>query len=229
MTSDKQPGAVVEPRFDTHYVDWRSRRLAAIRSHYGDDFFRGRTVLELGCGYGDIGAALASLGASVTCCDARAEHLAVLQARFPHLSVVQADLNHDWPFGHFDLILHLGLLYHLEPSHRSLRHSCRSAEHLVLETEVCDSNSPELVLLVPEEGYDQAVHGFGCRPTARRVERLLAGEGVAFERVEDGRCNAGMHVYDWPLTGSGGYAHGQRRFWFARREEAGALAAKAVA
>ena len=211
------PPAWLEHRFKEHYVEWRDRRVAAIRNHYGDPFFRGRTVVELGCGYGDIGAALAGLGASVTCCDVRPEHLEVVRDRWPHLQTVCADLNREWPFGHCDLILHLGLLYHLEPTHRSLYLSCQSADHLVVESEVCDSLSPETVVSMAEDGYDQAVDGVGCRPSAARVEQVFAEESMTWERVGDDRCNAGYHVYDWPEHDSGQVHDGQRRFWFVER------------
>jgi SAM-dependent methyltransferase len=211
------PPEWVEQRFREHYVVWRDARIAAIRAHYGDAFFRDRTLLELGCGYGDIGAAFVELGAKVTCCDVREEHLAVVRDRWPCIVTVRADLNHEWPFGRFDIILHLGLLYHLEPSHRSLFQSCRSTDHLVVETEVCDSSSPDAIVTATEDGYDQAVDGAGCRPSAARVERVFAVEGLVCERVTDDRCNAGYHIYDWADRNSGRAERGQRRFWFVRR------------
>lgn len=215
--SVETPADWIAMRFSDHYDQWRQRRIAAIRNHFGDAFFRGRTLLELGCGYGDIGAAFRALGAEVWCSDARAEHLGVAVARHPGLRTVQADLNTEWPFGWFDLILHLGVLYHLEPTHESLRRACRSTSHLVLETEVCDAASPDMVLLADEDGYDQAIDGRGCRPSTSRVERILTEESCRWTRVTDNRCNAGIHVYDWVETDSGDYAHGQRRFWFAEK------------
>lgn len=211
------PAQWVATRFRKHYVEWRERRVAAILDHYGDRFFDGCRLLELGCGYGDIGGAFAQLGAQVTACDARQEHLDVAASRWPGIEFVQVDLNQEWPFGRFDLILHLGLLYHLEPTHRSLHWSCQSTDHLVIETEVCDSSAPDVVLTTPEDGYDQAVDGVGCRPSAERIEGILEADGFTFERITDDRCNAGMHVYDWTVRETGTFTHGQRRFWFARR------------
>lgn len=214
------PADWIALRFTSHYDEWRARRIAAIRGHYGDAFFRGCTLLELGCGYGDIGAAFRDLGAEVWCCDGREEHLAVAASRYPGLRTVRADLNTEWPFGWFDIILHLGVLYHLEPTHQSVRHACRSTGHLVLETEVCDAASPDTVFIAAEEGYDQALDGRGCRPSASRIERVLHEEGFASTRIADDRCNAGVHVYDWPETDSGRYDHGLRRLWFAQRAPA---------
>jgi hypothetical protein len=85
----------------------------------------------------------------------------------------------------------------------------------VLETEVCDSSDPKLVLIAAEHGYDQALSGTGCRPSAARVEVILAEEGMVFDRIADSRCNSGIHVYDWPIGETGGAPEGLRRFWFA--------------
>ncbi len=211
------PAEWIPLRFTKHYDGWRNARIAAIRGHYSDAFFAGKTLLELGCGYGDIGGAFSQLGAIVTCTDARQEHLEILRHRWPGLTAVQADLDREWPFAQFDVVLHLGLLYHLEPTHSSLVHACESAHHLVLETEVCDSSSPDAIVMTDERGYDQAMNGTGCRPSAARVERLMAAAGMAFQQITDDRCNSGMHTYDWPVTESGSVRHGQRRFWFAHK------------
>lgn len=211
------PPAWVAVRFNAHYQAWRDARVAAIRQHYGDEFFRGKSLLEVGCGYGDIGAVFTRLGARVTCSDAREEHLAVVRERWPEITTIRADLNREWPFDRYDIILHLGVLYHLEPTHDSLRRSCRACEHLVVESEVCDSSDPDAVVLAQEAGYDQAIDGTGCRPSPARVERVLQEEGMQFERVEDARCNSGFHVYDWPVQETWRATDGLRRFWFAWR------------
>lgn len=204
-------------QFAVHYVEWRKRRIDAILQHYGEYAFRGRTLLELGCGQGDIGATFAKLGARVTASDARAEHIAIARERHPQIEFVCADLDNEWPFNrHFDFILHQGLLYHLEPTHRSLHKACQACDHLILETEVCDASDPTTVVLVEEkQSYDQAFNRKGCRPSASRVETVLAQEGLCFERVNDARCNSGFHVYDWQCSESGNFRDGLRRFWFA--------------
>ena len=47
--------------------------IAAIRCSRskGFDFFKGKKILELGAGHGDIGAFFAELGADVLCLDGR--------------------------------------------------------------------------------------------------------------------------------------------------------------
>jgi SAM-dependent methyltransferase len=218
------PGAApAEVRFEGHYRDWRRRRVGAIVERYGAEFFRGASVLELGCGYGDIGIMLSVVGADVTFAEGRSEHVEEMRARYPSLPAarfVVYDAEGAWPFlERFDLVLNLGLLYHLDGWERCLIDSLRAADHVVVETEVCDSDDPALVLKLAEQGYDQALSGTGSRPSAAAVEQVIRGEGFRFSRVADSRCNADFHRYDWPVTGSGRSEHGLRRFWFCWRPE----------
>ena len=46
----------VGARFENHYAVWRSRRLQTIIEEYPPRFFAGKTLLEPGAGFGDIGA-----------------------------------------------------------------------------------------------------------------------------------------------------------------------------
>jgi SAM-dependent methyltransferase len=207
--------------FTGHYYEWRRKRLHAIVRRYGPAWFVGARVLELGCGHGDIGAMLLTLGADVTFSEGRREHLDVIAERYPGIPanrLVAYDAEHAWPFEErFDLVINMGLVYHVDNWQRSIIGSLRSADHVVLETEVCDSYDPALVVKTVEDGPDQAISGVGSRPSAPAVEAVLRAEGFRFERISDNRCNAGFHRYDWPVTGTGAWEHGLRRFWFAWR------------
>ena len=79
---------------------------------------------------------------------------------------------------------------------------------------VCDSSDPHLVQPIVEVGYDQAFNNHGCRPTGAYVERLIVESGRPFRRIDDDRCNSGVHVYDWPVTESAAPVEGLRRMWF---------------
>lgn len=200
--------------FVGHYDDWREKRIAAIIDHYGANFFAGKTVLEVGCGYGDIGHAIAELGADVTYSDARPEHLDVLKGRWPDAKTQVVDLDAGWPFARHDIVLHIGVLYHLRTPELALRDAIRGGKWLVLETEVVDSSDATRTINVGEDGLDQAFNGVGSRPSTAYVERVLHDAGCTFTRVTDDRCNAGVHVYDWPDRNTGEWRDGLRRFWF---------------
>lgn len=203
--------------FTGHYDEWRAKRIAAILAYYSPTFFLGKSVLEVGCGHADIGNVFSKLGSRVTCSDARSKHLAVVRKRYPEVSTIQANLEDEWPFAYHDIIIHMGVLYHLKHFIKPLENACRSCRFMILETEVADSDDPAFALSVSEKGFDQAISGTGIRPSAEAIESVLRSCGVRFERILDARCNSGIHRYDWPVTNSNKWEHGLRRFWFIER------------
>jgi hypothetical protein len=207
--------------FAGHYAIWRSRRIRTILEEYPARFFAGKTLLELGAGYGDIGAYFAALGARVTCLEGRAQNVDGIRRRYTFVAAAQHDLNLGLPGGErYDVIVHLGVLYHLAKPESAIRDACRRCEHLILETEVSDSSDANLVSQVREHAYiyDQALDGVGSRPSPAWVERVLTEEGFGFTRLEDSRCNWELHEYDWPLRNTGEFRNGRRRMWFAKKE-----------
>lgn len=219
---DSLEGGVAKSLFSGHYEYWRAKRIVAIVEEYGEAWFKGRKILELGCGYGDIGHVFSTLGAEVIYAEGRKEHCDILRKRFPHSRVYQVNLENEWPFSideKFDMILHLGLLYHLKDYRFSLEKCAAHTSHLVLETEVCDAED-DFVLVIDEnsESYDQSLIGSGSRPSASHIETILREAGFAFKRIQDSRCNADIHVYDWPVKNTKTWKHGLRRFWFCKEE-----------
>jgi 2-polyprenyl-3-methyl-5-hydroxy-6-metoxy-1,4-benzoquinol methylase len=193
-----------------HYSSWRTHRLRVLMDLWGRHNFRDATVLELACGHGDIGAFFLSLGADVTFVDAREEHLAVVRTRYPDATTVLHDANHPLqpPKGSaYDYVVHMGLLYHLRPDAvaASLANVCTLGRHVVLETEVCDSDDPSMIIATCESGFDQAVDGVGSRPSSAFIERTLNGCGVRWQRHDDPRLNTGFHIYDWEPLNNGRY------------------------
>jgi SAM-dependent methyltransferase len=218
------------PKFEGHYTVWRALRIQAILEHYGPRFFIGKSILEFGAGYGAIGAAFSLIGGDVTCVEGRAANVATIKKRYPFLSAQQGDLNADLlglkprSGGKWDLIIHMGVLYHLRDPEHSLRQTCRMTDHLVLETECSDSDDPAFVPLTKEKTYwsDQALDGVGSQPSPAFVERVLKEEGMEFERITDARCNSDPDVYDWPVRNTKTFVPGRRRMWFVKRPAAGA-------
>lgn len=209
--------------FQDHYEYWRAKRIVAIVEHYGENFFKGKKILELGCGYGDIGKVLISIGAEVIFCEGRQEHVNILKKRFPNNRVYKINLENEWFFDNekFDLILHLGVLYHLDNFEYSLEKCFLSSDNMVLETEVCDSDDPELVLKISEnsEGYDQSLIGKGSRPSANYLENIFNKNLFEYQRVQDSSCNALFHRYDWKVKNTNSWESGMRRFYFLKYKE----------
>ena len=209
--------------FMGHYVPWRHKRLLAIVNRYGSDWFLDRRVLDLGCGHGQLGINLALLGAKVTFCDARKKYLDEIAIQWPAIPaqrLVCADLEKEWPrLGRFDMILHQGLMYHCEDWAFSLRHAAASADHIVLESEICDGSGGDYACLNEDrDSSDSAFNGIGVRPSADAVEEVLTDAGLQFERLTDKSCNSGPHVYDWPLAGTKKHLPAHRRWWWCWRD-----------
>jgi 2-polyprenyl-3-methyl-5-hydroxy-6-metoxy-1,4-benzoquinol methylase len=136
--------------FHRSYDIWRLRRCNKILEIYGVEYFKGKTILELGCGHGDIGAFFAELGAVVLCVDGRRQN--VTFAKLKHRKIdnvrfLQYDLENDFSeLGKFDLIIDFGLIYHLRNIERHLAACFACAGEIVMETVVCDSTDPYKVV-----------------------------------------------------------------------------------
>lgn len=207
--------------FDGKYLEWNQKRIKGIIEHYGHTFMQGKKVLDLGCGYGDIGGALYRLGADVTALDARQEHLKIVSKKFPGIKTIKADLDRSWPFpgNKFDLILDLDTVPYLLDYEPHLKAVCSSTTHLVLELTVCDSDNDRKSIQVVESksAYDMSINGHGCRPSAAAVERVLRECGFSFKRMDSARFNSGPYVYDWFPQNNESYNVNNRRIWFATK------------
>lgn len=207
-------------KFEGHYDAWRTSRIRKIESLYGKEFFRGKSLLELGCGLGHVGLYFRSLGADVTFADGRSEYIEDIKSRYPEVSTLVLDQDKNWfILKRFDIVIHWGVLYHLNNWQRDLRCALAHAPLLFLETEVCDSDDPTFEIKVdePAEGYDQALHRTGSRPSAPMIEEHLAALSAAFIRFDDSRINADIHRYDWQIKNTKTWEHGLRRFWLVKR------------
>lgn len=208
--------------FDGKYFDWNQKRVKAIVDFYGYKFFYFKRILDLGCGYGDLGGVLYRLGSDLTGVDARQEHLKVVAKKYNGIKTVQANLDAQWPFHgqKFDMILDLGLLCHLENYEKHLAAVCASTTHLVLETAVCDSDDPQKCILVEEDRsiYDLAYGGKACRPSAAAIERVLRESGMNFKRMDNSKFNTGDYTYDWYPRNDNSCNLSKRRIWFCVRD-----------
>lgn len=213
--------------FHHSYHDWRARRIDKLLELYGVDYFAGRSILELGCGHAEIGAFFADLGAHVLAVDGRAKNINYARLRHrnvPRLQLQLIDLEGDFgALGTFDLIIHFGLLYHLRDVSAHLGRCFAMTDDMVLETVVCDSTDPDLLILRDENAAlpEEALHGTGSRPSPFYVERLAAENGFAVERIFSADLNSGRQFrYDWEHRNDGTPNDDlvNRRFWRFRRE-----------
>jgi len=199
--------------FSGHYCEWRTSRMNGIKKYISPEYFNSKTLLELGCGYADVGNMFHEMGASVTSSDARTEHLEVVTKRYPHLKTLVIDGDNDLIEEKYDIILHWGLLYHLSEIDLHLKKVSDKCDVLLLETEVSDSDDKEFCMSTHESGFDQAFNSKGIRPSPSYIEHVLVKHGFQFKLIKDPILNSGIHCYDWEISNSMTWRHGLRRFW----------------
>lgn len=199
--------------FDGHYIDWRTSRMNGVKKYISPEYFKSKTLLEVGCGHADVGNIFYELGAIVTSSDVRKEHLETVKQKYPHIKTLVIDGDNDSIKEKYDIIVHWGLLYHLREIEIHLEKVSQKCDILLLETEVSDSNNKEFYISTDENGDDQSFNNKGIRPSPSYVESLLEKNGFQFKLIKDPILNSSFHCYDWDVGDSNTWKHGLRRFW----------------
>lgn len=199
--------------FGNHYDGWTRSRMNGIKKYIRPEFFKSKTLLELGSGHGHVGNEFSKFGAIVTCSDARKEYMSTIAERYPHLKTCVIDCDKDDIPKTYDIILHWGVLYHLGSIEKHLKDVANKCNVLLLETEVFDSLDDTFYLQTKENGYDQAFNSKGIRPSPGYVEKILRKNGFQFMMIKDSVLNHSFHSYDWHPRETNSWKHGQRRFW----------------
>lgn len=211
--------------FLDHYIQWRVNRVNFIEKLYGKAFFKDKTILELGCGHGHIGRYLQNqLGAKVTFADGRQGHLDTLKEVMPNAETVCLDQNYPWDLNRrFDIVIHWGVLYHLDNWRQDLESTVKHTNLIFLESEVCDSEDPEFEIKLEQvDGYDQDLGKYSTRMSSASVEEKLIDLEFLYNRFDSKELNAEFHCYDWvcePQLDSKlvNFTKGHRRFWIAEK------------
>jgi len=177
--------------------------IQAIIDCYGYAFFQGKTILSLGCGYGDIELKFLEYGAKLILSDARQEYLDYIQENNKHENITTflIDIDSDWWIEEkVDIIFCIGLLYHTERPDKVLAKICNcGAQYLFLETEYVDTNDAYTVtclLDAKENSCNHSIHNIGCRPSYGMILRVLNENNMDFSPITTGKYNSIYHNYD---------------------------------
>lgn len=208
-----------EREFEGRYEDWRHKRISFLEAIVGREYFRGKDLLEVGCGNGRTAQHFQSLGSKVTLTEGRDENILLATRINPQVEIHKIDHNQRWNLGKkFDIIIHWGLLYHLQDWKQDLECTINHLSDkslLCLETEVLDGkqDGAEQVISEITACNDQGLTGYGIRTTAITIENYISSFGLICTRYDSPQLDFDVHQYSWEETNVEVFVAAKRRFW----------------
>ena len=204
--------------FDSNlYINWRTKRIKKLIDILGgENWFKSKSILELGAGFGHISQSFINLNSNLTICDGRISHVNIIKNRIKKSKdIFQLDNDEDWSNkfkdNEFDLVIHWGLLYHLDNWERDLKITLSTGKIISLESEVCDSD--KLICRKRKEfGDDQSIHKIGSFPSSKYIEKIINECECSYERYDDQKLNSDYFNYSWKSFNDESIKKGYRRF-----------------
>ncbi|MFZ9741646.1 MAG: class I SAM-dependent methyltransferase [Candidatus Nanopelagicaceae bacterium] len=211
----------------TYWPEWQQNRIDYMIDLCGEDFFKGKTILELGPFNGFIGATFANkYGAKVKCIEGKPQNCEKIKEDYPFLDVECHNLDTpEWNHGHYDIIINFGLVYHLHYHHREHIHQCvNHCDTMFLETVTWDS--PEDACMYRQENDydgnpDQSMSDYGGAPSRILIENVFNSCPCIYTMFKDSKLNAGPHIYDWEEKNDRVQHNTKRRFWYVQKVKDG--------
>jgi hypothetical protein len=201
-----------------YWPDWQKNRIKFILSKYSEEFFKDKTILELGAHNGYIGAYFESLGSKVHCVEGRQINVDRIKKDYPQLSVELANLDtNEWKWGKWDIIINFGLYYHLEHFHKEHLENCiNNCDLMFFESVIFDSDDSEIYFR-NEHGNTQSLTDIGGSPSTSYVEDIFSDKNVKYTKYSDSSLNGHDHHYNWIGANSKKLDQFARRFWIIKK------------
>lgn len=209
----------VDGHFNPHYKEWRIKRIRKILEIYDLDYFKGKRILEIGGGLGDIGAFFADIGGDVLSLEGRRINRNISNLRFRNIKnfkSIEGDLEADFEhLGRFDLIINFGTIEVVKNLDILMGCCAKLSDDILIETMVCDSTDPSKILFteLTSEGNDNPMSGVSARPSPAYIEKFHSDRGFTVQRYFDSNLNTDKHCYDWKHLNDDNIIDSRRRFW----------------
>jgi SAM-dependent methyltransferase len=116
-----------------------------------------RTAWDVACGIGNFSALLRELGFETRAIDGRSENVEEARRRVPGLAVHVADAESPLlsGMGSTELVLCVGLLYHLENPFRAIRNLAQITGKMLLVESMCTEDELPLLFLADEDTTEE--------------------------------------------------------------------------
>lgn len=187
--------------FGGWFNDWRRARVNKMTQVVGEDWFKGKTVLEVGAGYGNVGLHLKhALGADVTFTDARTPCLEAIQKKDPTAKVYAIDHDTEWSLpDKYDCIVHFGLSYNLRSWKQDLNCAIQMTKNYMFYETAVNKFEGDVEFSIQDWSYHHEYHGpanfVGCLPSVSNIEKQFDRNPVRYERYDDEDLNVQNLVY----------------------------------
>jgi SAM-dependent methyltransferase len=142
-----------------------------------------QTALDVGCGVGDFSLFLRDSGLRVSALDGRKDNIEEAQRRVENVSFYLANVEDTSlpTLGSFDLVLCVGLLYHLENPFREIRNLfALSGKVLIVESRCIPEGSTMLYLVDEANLEDQGLNYVAFYPSESCLIKMLYRAGFPF-------------------------------------------------
>jgi SAM-dependent methyltransferase len=141
------------------------------------------SAIDVGCGIGDFSKFLSEVGFRVVGVDGREENTEEARRRYPSITFLTENAE-DLPvaqMGAFDLVLCVGLLYHLENPFRAIRNLyALTGKVLLIETMCIPNRHTTMELLDEGKAEDQGLNYVAFYPSESCVIKMLYRAGFPF-------------------------------------------------
>jgi len=138
------------------------------------------TAIDVGCGVGYFSGFLHRLGFTVTAIDGRSGNIEEAQRRYPevYFKTTNVEAPEAVDLGRFDMVLCLGLLYHLENPFRAIRNlSAITEKHLIIDSFVVPTELPGALLQEELRVEDQGLDYVAFIPSEACLVMMLYKSG----------------------------------------------------
>ena len=186
---------------DKPFLEWISKKVQFITESLTLDFIKTATIIDIGAGHGMVSDKFHQLGAGVTTIEPNLENATYIRDKYPHLSPIKKDIevDHFEPRSH-DLVLSLGLMYHLEDPLTHLRKCLNmSKKYTIIDTVVSNGVMPDIKV---SNTSCHITDGMGLHeiiPSEQGIMSILSHQKEhTYQIIKDPALNQGqIRRYDW--------------------------------